>query len=409
MPGYGNVSHMVSTGTIVCDRDRALAFRIDCHHLARRLPPGSLLEAAGTCGIQDSPPGSAVLALHARVEGLRPEGIVRALSADKTLLQAMSLRGAPLVFPTADATVFTSGLLPEDEISLRFFIHGATEGLDRVGMSATELVRLTSGALPAVLGAREMTKDELGVGIADSISDGLDPGQRELWRSPSLYASGQYLGESLVRFALYVVSLQGLFCYAPRQENRASFILTDRWLETPLPGPKPAQARAELARRYLHCYGPSTPGDFSEWAGIAPAQARRAWTLIQDETTAVDFAGQQAWLLKRDASRLTSPEHANGVRFLPPHEPLLQMRDRATLVPDKSLHKKLWRTIGNPGIVLVDGEAVAAWRSQKKGKTMNVTVEAFADVPQKSRKKIEAEAKTLAPFKGCTSAKVVFE
>jgi hypothetical protein len=45
----------------------------------------------------------------------------------------------------------------------------------------------------------------------------------------------------------------------------------------------------------------------------------------------------------------------------------------------------------------------------EKGQEMNVTVEAFADVPQKSRQKIEAEAKTLAPFKGCTSAKVVFE
>jgi len=40
---------------------------------------------------------------------------------------------------------------------------------------------------------------------------------------------------------------------------------------------EPAWARAELVRRYLHCYGPSTPQHFAEWAGIGPAQAGRAW------------------------------------------------------------------------------------------------------------------------------------
>ena len=55
-----------------------------------------------------------------------------------------------------------------------------------------------------------------------------------------LVCAGQYLGESLVRFALYVVSLQGLFCYAPRQKNKAYFVRTDQWLGSPLPqaGPK---------------------------------------------------------------------------------------------------------------------------------------------------------------------------
>lgn len=407
MPGRGNVTHMAATRTLTCDRDRALAFRLDSHHLARRLPPGSLLEAAGACGIQDTPPGSAGLALHARIESLRPGDVNHAL-ADRTLLQAMSLRGAPLVFPAADAAVFTAGLLPEDEASLRHFIRGAGEGLDKVGMSATELVRLTTATLPAVLDARELTKDELGVGIADRISDGLLPAKRKLWRLPSPYAPGQYLGESLVRFALYVVSLQGLFCYAPREENKARFVLTERWPGSPLPAVPPVQARAELARRYVHCYGPSTSAHFAEWAGIAPSQADQAWALIKGELAAVDYAGQQTWLLKSDISGLRSPAAATGVRFLPPHEPLLQMRDRTTLIPDRSLHRKLWRFVGNPGILLADGAPVASWRSQKKGTTMNVTLEAFADIPMKKRLEIEAEARTIASFKGSRSARVEF-
>ncbi len=405
----GNVSHMAATGTLQADRGQVLAFRLGSHNLARRLSPGSLLKAAGACGIQNTPPGSAALALHARVEGLKPVDIDHALAADKTLLQTMSLRGTPLVFPAADAAVFTAGLLPEDEASLRVFILGAVEGLEKVGMSATELVRLTSGALPAVLDAHEMTKDELGVEIADRISGELSPGRRDLWRSHSWYASGQYLGESLVRFALYVVSLQGLFCYAPRQKNKAYFVRTDQWLGSPLPQAVPEKARAELARRYLHCYGPSTAGHLAEWAGIASVQADRAWSLIEDDLVEVDYGKQRTWLLQSDVPCFLSPVAATGVRFLPPHEPLLQMRDRATLIPDKSLHRKLWRAVGNPGVVLVDGEPVAAWRSQKHGKRMDVTVEAFAGIPQKMRPEIEAEAATLAPYRGCSSGIVRYE
>ncbi len=399
---------MAIIGTITCDRDKALAFRLDSHHLARRLPPGSLLKAAGACGIQNTPPGSAALALHARVEGLKPEDIDWALAEDKTLLQVMSLRGAPLVFPISDAAIYTTGLLPEDEASLRFFIPGAGDGLDRVGMSAIELVRLTSEALSAIMDAREMTKDELGIEIAARISGGLNPERRKIWQSPS-WLAGQYLGESLVRFALYVVSLQGLFCYAPRQENKARFVRTDRWFSSPLSSTGTEKARADLTRRYLHCYGPSTPGHFAEWAGIAPAQADHAWSLIKDELSDVDYDGKKTWLLSSDVPRIQSPDAATGVRFLPPHEPLLQMRDRTTLIPDKSLHRKLWRAVGNPGIVLVDGKPAAAWRSQKKGRVMNVTVETFADISQKKRPEIEAEAVTLAPYRGCSSVKIQYE
>jgi hypothetical protein len=97
-----------------------------------------------------------------------------------------------------------------------------------------------------------------------------------------------------------------------------------------------------------------------------------------------------------------------GVRFLPPHEPLLQLRDRETLVPDKSLHRKLWRSVGNPGILLVSGKAVAAWRSRKAGKRMNITIEQFETIPQALRPEIEAEAATLAPFSRCASVKVEY-
>lgn len=399
---------MRSSETVVADREQVLAFRLASHHLAARLPPGSLLVAAGACGVQDSPPGSAALALHARVAGLKPADVAHAL-ASKAVLMAMSLRGAPCLFPTADAAAFNTGLLPDDEESLRFFIQGAGQGLERVGMSATELVDLTAKAMARVLDGRTMTKDELGVEIGSRIAGELDAGRREAWRSASLYVPGQFLGESLVRFAMYAVSLQGRFCYVPRQDNKSRFTLTDRWLGAQLLAADAGKARAELVRRYLHCYGPSTAKHFAQWAGISPAQASRAWALVEYELSAVDFEGKKTWLLRDDVASLLSPQAAAGVRFLPPHEPLLQMRDRETLVPAKSWHRKLWRTVGNPGIVLVDGEAVAAWRSRKSGKRMDISVEQFDVIPGEKRQEIEAEAATLAPYSGCVSARVEYK
>ena len=119
-----------STGLKVGDYEQVCFFRMEGHNLSRKLPPGSLLEAAGACGIQNTPPGSAALALHARVARVTPGEIDHALAEDKSLLETWSLRAAPTVFPTRDRAVFTQGVLPDDEAALRAFIRGAIPALD---------------------------------------------------------------------------------------------------------------------------------------------------------------------------------------------------------------------------------------------------------------------------------------
>lgn len=389
-------------------RGQVLAFRLDGHNLAVRQPPGSLLEAAGACGVQNTPPGSAALSLHARVSGLSPADADRALEADRTLLQTFSLRGATYVFPTADAAVFTQGVLPQDEGSIRFFIAGAGPAFDRVGMSAAVAVRRTSEALFEVLDGRAMPKSELAPVLADKVSLRLSSEQLAAWRSPSCYAPGLPLGEAVVRFCLYVIALEGSFCFATRR-NAATYIRTDQWLGGPLPEADLERAQAELVRRYLSCYGPSTPAHFAEWAGISPLQASGAWRLVEEELMEVDLGGREAWLLRRDLPRLMSPRTPEGARFLPPHDPYLQLRDRETLIPDKALRSRIWRAAGNPGIVLVEGKPVAAWRPLKKGKSLRLRVELFDRVSPGIRKQIEAEAMTLAPYRNCTSAEVEFK
>ena len=378
------------------DRERVLAFRLASHNLARRLPSDSLIEVSSACGIQNTPPGSAALALHARVDGLTPEEVGSALVEEKTLLQVWSLRQSPYAFPTRDAAVFTTGLMPEDEEGLRFFMQGFVPVLEKVGMSATEAVELTAAALRDALDGRVLSKRELGAELAKRL-----PGKLGPWLEPDAFSR---FGATLVR----PVALQGLFCFAPRRGNEASFVRTDQWLGESLPEAESSEARAGLVRRYLRCYGPSTQEHFAEWAGIAHSQAQHSWKLFENELVETNLDDKRAWLHEEDVTDFEAPPDTKGVRLLPPHDPYLLLRDRETLLPDRSLHGNLWRHAGNPGAVLFDGRVVAIWRGRKKGPRLSVAIEPLAPLSRKKRDKIEDEAMSLAPYRGCRSVEVVF-
>jgi hypothetical protein len=237
---------MSSSHALAADREQVLAFRLDSHHLAVRLPPGSLLAAVGACGVQYSPPGSAALALHARVAGLTPAAIEQSLAANRSILRAWSLRAALYLFPVSDAAVFTTRLLPDDEASTRFFILGSNKALDMLGMSVVDMIDLTAAGTCDLLDGETMTKNHLGLKLADRLARQLAAHQRAIWESDSFIAPGQSIGESLVRFALYVLPLRGQICFASRRDNKAYLARVDQWLGAPLPVADVEKARAEL-------------------------------------------------------------------------------------------------------------------------------------------------------------------
>ncbi|MER7247771.1 crosslink repair DNA glycosylase YcaQ family protein [Kribbella sp. NPDC000426] len=64
------------------------------------------------------------------------------------------------------------------------------------------------------------------------------------------------------------------------------------------------EARVELCRRHVRCFGPTTPKAFSWWSGLSPADARAVWDSLVDELVEVDFEGVAAWVLRSDEDRL---------------------------------------------------------------------------------------------------------
>ncbi|HKT00781.1 MAG TPA: winged helix DNA-binding domain-containing protein [Rugosimonospora sp.] len=381
-----------------------IAFRLAAHHLTERLGEYGLLHAAGRCGIQNSPPGSALLALHARVRNLTQEQVADAVAEEKSLLQTWCMRGSPFYFPTSDAPVFTTGVLPPTDEAMRHFIPGIEPALDRLDMSLTETVELTSTEIRDVLSGRRLAINELGAELAPRIARKLPKKQRGIWEDTGPYAPDQPLGEGVVHFCIRILTLQRVVCCAPRAGNRAPFVLADEWLSHPIPDIDPEAARAELLRRYLRCYGPSTRGDFAAWAGIRAGDTASWWSLVEDELTPVEFGGT-SWILTEDLDALRSTSMPTGVRLLPPRDPYTQMRDRDTIV-DKKYHRDVWKTVGEPGTVLANGKITGIWRPRKSGRKLTITVTTFGSLPDRDKKPLQNEAEQVAPLRGTSSVDV---
>ncbi len=170
----------------------------------------------------------------------------------------------------------------------------------------------------------------------------------------------------------------------------------------PAPEVEPGEARRELARRFLHVFGPATVGDFSSWAGI---RARRAASIMEElEHSLIEVSTPigAVWILASDEDAFREPaEGAAPARLLPSGDAyyLLQGAQRELLVPEAGRRGLLWTSRVWPGAVLVEGEVVGTWR--RSGHV--VTVDAWEPLPATAREAVEAEATSL-PLPGLDRA-----
>ncbi|GAA1325142.1 hypothetical protein GCM10009659_24770 [Leucobacter albus] len=384
----------------------------------------ALIAAAARCGVQNSPPGSAILALHARAGGVTREAFTAAITDEHTLLQTWSLRGAPYIFPTADAALYTAGVLPPTEAAGRRFLPGVVPALDALGLTLEAASDLVQAEIADVLAGRALDIHELGHEIAPLIAARLTDTQRAHWNSEGPHAPGQSIGEAVVHFCMRIVTLRGVACIAPREERRARFVLVSEFLGDALPGwpagpAGPAEAaRAELLRRYLRCYGPATRASFAAWLGVGAGDASAWWDLLEDELAPVELpaggnAGE-AWLLAADLPALAAadlPQRSAAqpdMRLLPPGDPYLRAWDRDTIVAPAE-QGALWRNVGGPGALLIDGEVRGTWRPSKRGSTLTVKVTPFAALSVAQREAVAAEVELIAPLRGATRSDTVFQ
>jgi Winged helix DNA-binding domain len=363
---------------------QVLAFRLAGQGLAGRdAAPADVLRG---WAVQDSPPGAAGAAVLARAPGSAPDWVGDAL-AERSAVALYNARTATAVLPSDEASAYATAMLPADDAGLKAVLGRAVPEQDEGFAEPVELaVDAISQALDGVVLSRDDLHEEL----------------RRRLPGPLLPWCPGCESHHARRGLLVMASLRGRLCIAGRAGRQPAFARTDQWVGWDAPDRD--EAGAELARRYLTGYGPSTPGHFAAWAGIGNPHARELWGRVADELDEVRIdGGSRTWLLRRDRARLDDPPPASGVRLVAAGDPLLLGRDRERLLPDAGLRKRVWVMISGPGIVLADGRPVALWRGRKQGTRLAVTVEAFGDVPEDE---VRAEAERLAPARGCASATV---
>ncbi|HEX2565089.1 MAG TPA: winged helix DNA-binding domain-containing protein [Acidimicrobiales bacterium] len=376
--------------------EQAVAYRVAAHHLHDRLPAGSLVDAAATSGIQDTPPGSAAVALAARVDRLRPSDVEEALLDDRSLIRLLGLRGAAHVVPRRDGTVFGPGALAADEESLREQLQGSWPALEARDWTALEALGVVVGVLAAVVADGEpRTKGQLSEALHGRVPPELEP-----WCD---VCDVHHVPDQLLRLA----GTAGVFCYGWPQAGRQMLTGTDIWLGGPLGG-EVAAARHELVRRFVHAFGPAGPRQFAAWTGMGAVEARDRFERLRPELVEVKLDGVVGWMLSDDLAAIDDPPMAVGARLLPTGDPFLAQRDRSTLLPDRAAQRAVWRPSGSPGLVLLTGRPMATWRARVAAGRLDVAVEPFTKLSDRQRWAVEQEAAVIAPFRGRELASVTF-
>lgn len=368
-------------------------FRVRTHHLDQRLPAQQLLTAAGTIGFQNSPPGAWEQAVFNRIADITAAELRAMLEEQKYLLQVWSFRGAPAVFPTQDAAVFLNALVAEKNEGPWIYTAGLVPSLPQLGIDYTTLLTVVGQATKAVLADKTITgKGQLDAAIAEAVAADLPAAKQAAWQQPSPYGAKQTLGEAAVSFMLRPTSFQGLVVFGKRSGQSPSFTSPQHW---GVDWPQQSAATQELVRRYVHAYGPTNRQEFTKWLGCSTAQGQRLWALIAGEATAVD-AGSVLTADLPEFQKTAAP--AGTLRLLGPHDPYLDANGRDLLLPDKKLQRKVWRMVGNPGAVLLDGQIVGVWRQRKQGKQLSMTVDSFRPLTGELKQKITEQAEMYAVF-----------
>jgi hypothetical protein len=364
---------MVSTAVRV-DRAQVLAFRIAANELHRAATrPADL--AVTALGVQDTPAGTARLAIAARTT---------ADLADDRLAMVWAARGAPHLYRRADLATVAAALWPLSDVdaTARIATSRIREGA-KLGLAAFEAAATAMGEVVT----KPMAKGAVSAAVTARI-----PASLTYWCQPcgATHLSGALFQQVGVASGTQLVPEAPTTTLAP----------VKGWAGPP----QEAVGTDELARTYLRLLGPATDTEVAGFIGAKRAELRRVWPA---DLVEVLVEGRSCWLPEDSVAALLDPPVPPDVRLLPAGDPFLQARDRELLVPDKTRHAEVWKVLGNPGVLLVDGDICGTWRTKLAGKrTLEVNVSLFEPLSPAPREVVDDEAARLAVVRGVPDVRV---
>ena len=289
-----------------------------------------------------------------------------------------AMRGAPYVMPRADARIFTAALVPDDDEALVALV-GRSE-LGRIeGFGVREALERVAAAAREGLKDGPLEKDAFHQAMRERLPDGLLPWCRGCESHHVRPGFWRALGPLEVT----------------QMPARSTWALADP------PSMDLAEARAELVRRFLRCFGPGH------------AHAARV------VGTARDVLRQGALRRGRGRARGRPPRRSQGVRPRGRRSAASSPRPRRAASassaattrtsasptarrssPTRRCARSCSRAVGRPGVVLADGELAGLWRCRKRGDVLEVEPDWIGDPVD-----IAAEAAAVAQLRGCARAR----
>lgn len=351
--------------------EEVTAWRMRRQFLDERVPAERMLEVASRlCGLHAQLTSSAELTLWARVEGLEPDAVSRALWEQRTLYKSWAMRGTLHLLPAAERGLWNAALGTYDHYLKPAFFKG-------FGTSEEEVLALID-AVSEALDGRELTREELASAVAERT------GSAEL---------GEKLAGSWGPL-LKPAAFRGRLQFAPSRGRNVCFTRPEE-----AEAMDPDEALREVARRFLAAYGPADRDDLARWFATTPAKAGKLLEAIGAEPVEVD--GTPLFAPSGGLAKAARPPKV--VRLLPAFDQWVvgATRQIEHLLPAGVGRERVYRPQGwlTP-VLLVEGRVGGLWRHERRGKRLEVSIEALEKLPAWARKAAEAEAESLASYLG---------
>ena len=356
-------------------RQDVLAFRFHRHGLdAERSDDTALLDY----GVQDTGTDGSLWALE-----------VRGVASPPDLVYAWTLRGAPHAYRRKDVEAIARATAPfsEDDAAKRIF--DASKPLRDKGIGVLDALKQVAAEL------REVAAKPVVKGDASS----------ELTRrlpAPFLRdcrpCNATHIYEQPFRLAALQAGLELEPGTSPPVLRRIPKVRPNNYNQLA----DAADPAFDVVRNYLRFYGPAVPKEAAAFIDAPVKEVEQRWP---EDVIEVSVDGEKRALLDDDSEAVKSKPSASGVvRLLAAFDPYLQGRDRELLVPGEAHRKDLWRTLGRPGAIVVDGDIAGTWRPRASAKKVSVAIEPWRKLSKLESAALEGEAERLAAFRGVTLA-----
>jgi len=356
------------------DPRRVAAWRLARQHIAPTAETGALEQVAtDLIGVQAQVQSSAALAFALRVAG-GTVGDAAAAQAERRLIRSWGMRGTLHLWAADDYPLIAAALGRRETwrrpVWFRYF-----------GVTEAEMEALIEGIGEILGDGRPRTRKELAAEIGERI------GPKHVENIGSSW--GTYLKPAAMR---------GLLAQAAGEGSTVTFTRPDVWLGR-WRDVDPDEALQTLVRRYLAAYGPASVAEITRWWGGSRTEIRKATVALGTREVEVD--GERGLVLGEDLEAIARMEPDGAPRLLGPFDPLtVGSGSRAWFLP-KAIEKRVSRTAGwiSP-IVLLDGQVVGVWTSERVRDRLRVVVDPFDALPKRTLRAVEAEADRIGAAHG---------